>query len=158
MTHAFCFHSNVSLSRHTPQWLAPRGIAISQLPRGDERAPHAGLSSQELAEDHLPKLAGDQPKNWRAPTRRLAGHRILVIGHSPTRPPSRALFVFVFLFLVARVFGYADTLETWMVVARKEPFLCGRRPGQPSSSALARRVCVQSWWLPVVLLLSFLAD
>ena len=110
--------------------------------RGDELAPNAGWPSRELA--------GDQPKNWRGPSQVLAStdptngkppyplNPVFADKPSQSRP-----FVLVFFFLVARVFGYVDALEAVMTAAQKEPFLTDAGD-QPSSSSLARKVCVQS--------------
>ena len=121
------FVFNVLLSRHTPQWPEPRGIATSR--KGDTIGHlSAGLPFQ--------KLAGDQPKNWRAPTRGLAGRRIISTRCSPTSSP---LCACVLLACCSRAFGHVDDLEAVNRYAERAlPY--GRRPDQPSSSSLATRV------------------
>ena len=91
-------------------------------------------------------MAYDQPKNWRAPTRELAGRPFFFFWQAAVRKVfadkffwSRP-FVLVFTFLIDRTFGYVDVRQAATIVTQKEPFLT--RPDQPSSSSLARRVCV----------------
>ena len=144
MTQALCCQSNVSLSRHTPQWPAPRSIATYLLPeRRDELALHAGWPRQEHTGDSL-NLAATNPRTGGRPSQVLA-------GTNPTtgRPPSflnpalanKPFLPRLFVQVPSRVWvrrrsggrddGYAE---------RVLPY--GRRPNQPSSSPLARRSCV----------------
>ena len=90
---------------------------------------------------------GDHPKNWRATNPRTGGHQpenweaavlfnpVFVDKFFQSHP-----FVPVFTFLIDRTFGYVDVHEADDSCAERAlPY--GRRPDQPSSSSLARRVC-----------------
>ena len=78
---------------------------------------------------------GFQLKFCREPTRRMAVRRTILTWRSPASSLSRALLC---LCSSSRDDSYAE---------RALPY--GRRPDQPSSSSLARRV--DSWWVRVVL-------
>ena len=93
---------------------------------------------------------GGQAKNLRATIPETGGRPSQVLaGNNPTtgKPPqsfnpnfadkpfrSRSL-VQVLFFLVARVFGYVEAVLSYA----EKALSYGRRPGQPSSSSLARR-------------------
>ena len=82
-----------------------------------------------------PRIGGHQPENWQAAVFFFLGCKVFADKFFWSRP-----FVLVFTFLIDRTFGYVDVRQAATIVTQKEPFLT--RPDQPSSSSLARRVCV----------------
>ena len=111
---------------------------------GEERrlcTPRRAANPRTCGRPHQ-ELAGDQPDNWRAPTRRLAGRGVLVTRRLPASPPSRAPS--------GRV--YVDSLGAVTIMAQKEPVTCGGSSSNPagwscSSSPSQPLACPSSWTL-----------